>query len=96
MERSKDLPMTLTELQFELLNQLYFTNSFDMLINHLSITEQVLEQELKLLLGAGLIQQLYYDMQSNDYVIYDRPDMNLFKNSAFVISKKGLLTHNSR
>jgi hypothetical protein len=55
-----------------------------------------LEQELKLLLGAGMIQQLYYDMQSNDYVIYDRPDMNLFKNSAFVISKKGLLTHNSR
>lgn len=88
--------MTLTELQFELLDQLYFTNSFDMLINHLSITEQALEQELKLLLDAGLIQQLYYDMQSNDYVIYDRPDMNLFKNSAFVISKKGLLTHNSR
>lgn len=87
--------MTLTNKEYELLELLYFTHTFDALQKESCLAANDLESELVSLLNKGWVHQMYFDEACKDYVMNDPPDLLRIKESAYVISKEGLLRHNS-
>jgi hypothetical protein len=88
--------MTLTDRQYEILDQLYFTCSFHELMQQLSVNADTLESELVYLLQNNLVYQMFFDETTKDFVMQEKADLNALSAAAYVISKKGLLIHNSR
>jgi hypothetical protein len=96
MERPQALPMKFSALQYDILDQLYFTCTFEALVRMFSLSEKELAIQLKFLIQEGIVHQMYFDEVSKDFVMCDIINPEIFAASAFVISKKGLLLHNSR
>ncbi len=88
--------MTLTEKQYNILDQLYFTCTFDALLELLPLSSEDLKSELIPLLRDNLVHQMLFDDVSKDFVMQELANFNAMTTSAYVISKKGLLIHNSR
>ncbi len=88
--------MTLTNIQFELLDQLYFTMEYYALCQNLSLTGAELDAELKQLLELRLIHQLIYNEQSKEYDFCEEIDLERLHTSSYVITKQGLIIHNGR
>ncbi len=88
--------MILTDKEYELLELLYFTHTFQALLVESTMIADDLEAELQSLLTKELVHQMFFDEHSKDYVMQDTPDRARLRDAAYVISKKGLLQHNSR
>lgn len=88
--------MNLTQREYDLLDLLYFTQSYESLLAESKLTHEELEELLIRLVQQGLVHQLFFDVALQDYLISDEFDQERMRNSAYVITKKGLLQHNSR
>ena len=86
----------LTDLEFRIIDELYFVTSFNDLLNSLDEDQSKLLNGVKMLLEKELITQLIFDDALKDYRKLDTPDFQALEDSYFVASRQGLLIHNSR
>jgi hypothetical protein len=85
--------MKLNEIQYQILNALYFVEPFDTLVNEVAAAEPVIADELKTLIAKRLVQAMQFDPVSKDYVstyLGNADDMRAFH---YLATKEGLLTH---
>jgi hypothetical protein len=84
----------MTDREYEILDALYFTVSFDTVKNELEADELILRDELLALMSKGWVKCL--EKISEEEV----EDKNLVKSNYkeynFLASKTGLIAHNSR
>jgi hypothetical protein len=84
----------MTNREFEIIDELYFTISFNELFKHLDIEEALLKNELWDLIKKGWVKcmEKITDNEMEDFMRYDIE----YKNFNYLATKKGLLAHNSR
>jgi hypothetical protein len=84
----------MTNSEFDTLDELYFTISFDELKSRLSMEEGELKEELLRLISKGWVKclQNHTDEEINDLENFKEE----FKNYNYLATKAGLLAHNSR
>ena len=85
---------SLTDLEYRILDELYFVSSFQTLLQNLNEEENAMREGLKNLLERELIVQIRSTNGREEKL--DAPDLSTLEPSYFVASKKGLLIHNSR
>jgi len=84
----------LTDLEFELIDALYFTLPFGRLKAELEWEENVLKEELLKLIRKGWVKCIE---EKGDEEVEDLQEIESnYKNLSFVATKEGLLEHNSR
>lgn len=84
----------MTDVEFDVMDELYFVQSFDYLTEELSMSADEIKPVLKELLDRGWIKCLY---NMNDEVFKESLNFDLeFKNYYYLASKAGLLAHNGR
>ena len=86
----------LTDLEFRIIDELYFVTSFSDLTYALAEGQSSLTEGLRTLLEKELITQLVFEQELKDYRKLEKPDFDTLEHSYFVASRKGLLIHNSR
>lgn len=84
----------MTDAEFDVMDELYFVQSFDYLIEELSMSAEEIKPVLKSLLDHGWIKCLH---NMNDEIFTESINLDLeFKNYYYLASKAGLLAHNGR
>lgn len=87
----------MTDLEFHLLDELYFTIAFDELMSRFEIKERPTARiELERMIRQNYVSQMTYHSSRNDYEKLDALDSKSLDKSYFVITKRGLMLHNSR
>jgi hypothetical protein len=86
----------MNELEFTVLDELYFVNSFYSLQQETTIDSNQLIAVIKGLLSKKYVTQLVFSKLINDYIKLDAPDYSKLTESYFVATKEGLLAHNTR
>ncbi len=83
----------MTEKQFDVLDELYFVQSFKDLMQLTALKENELKSCLRELIIKGWVKCLDH---SNMEAILDQPDMESnFQNYYYLATKAGLLAHNT-
>ena len=85
---------SLTDLEYRVLDELYFVSSFQNLLDNLMEEKGTVVDALINLLKNNLVTQVR--MESGKEEKLEAPDFTTLEESYFVASKKGLLIHNSR
>jgi len=85
---------SLTDLEYRILDELYFLTSFQTLKENLKEEESEFRRALRNLLEQGLVAQIKSTLGREEKL--EVPDFNTLEESYFVASKKGLLIHNTR
>ena len=85
---------SLSDLEYRVLDELYFLSSFQTLKENLKEEESEFRRALKSLLEQELVVQIKSTSGREEKL--DVPDFNTLEESYFVASKKGLLIHNTR
>lgn len=88
--------MELNDLQFKILDSLYFVEPFDNILEEAGAPEAYVADELKTLIDKGLVQPMEYDEKASDYVksiFYDSDNMRAYH---YLATTKGLMVHNGR
>jgi hypothetical protein len=86
----------LDDVEYEILNCLYFVEPFEKLLEELSFPSNIIADVLKTLIQKKLVVAMKWDEQSQDYkrsFIYDSDNMHAY---SYLATKEGLLAHNSR
>lgn len=86
----------LTDLQFAILDSLYFVEPFDRILEEVNEPENLVAAELRQLIARRWIQPMRFDKQANDFVrsnIFDTDDLRAYH---YLATKEGLLLHNGR
>jgi hypothetical protein len=86
----------LTELEFDILNVLYFVEPFEKILEEVDSPANVVADSLKFLIDQKLVVPMRWDDESQNYLrsfIYDTDDMNAYR---YLATKEGLILHNSR
>jgi len=84
------------DLEFDILNCLYFVESFDKILEEVPYPPKVVADALKILINKKMVAIMKWEEESQDYkrsFIYDSDDMYAF---SYLATKEGLLAHNSR
>lgn len=84
----------LNDLQFDILDSLYFVEPYINVIEEIDSPEPVIRAELRKMIGTGLVNVLEFNEVKGDYEktrIYDTDNMHQY---AYLASKDGLLKHN--
>lgn len=84
----------MSDLEFDILDELYFLISFDKLVGELGIEEKVIVNELITLVGKGWVK-VFEGENELEVGKLDFLHKN-YKNYNYLASKSGLLAHNSR
>jgi hypothetical protein len=84
----------MTDKEFDILDELYFTIAFDSLKSKLPFQDLELREELLGLIKKGWVKclQKQTDEEMNDLENFEKE----YKNYNYLASKAGLLAHNSR
>ena len=83
----------MTDQEFEILDELYFVQTFDALLNSTGFSEPELKRWLNHLIDKGWVKCLD---TSTEKVLSDSLDFsNHYKNYRYLATKAGLLAHNS-
>lgn len=86
----------LTELEYDILNVLYFVEPFEKILEEVSEAPNVVADSLKFLIDQKLVVPMRWDEESQNYLrsfIYDTDDMHAYR---YLATKEGLIAHNSR
>ncbi len=85
----------MTELEFDIIDELYFVTSFRQLAAGLDLPPDELYQSLQGLVQQGFIKCFYPDPDTE--VEYNPVNFNQqYTSYYFLATKEGLMTHNSR
>lgn len=89
------LPLSVTDPQFDILDELYFVTSFRDLSQKTRLPATELTQHLRSLLEQGLIRSFWPDPDTE--LAYEESSFGaLSQDCFFLASKEGLLQHNTR
>jgi hypothetical protein len=98
--RSPSAGHDLSELQFDILDALYFVEPYQSLLSEVmaqsGASEQLIVADLKQLIAWRYVQVLRYDEHANDWLktpFHDADDLHAFR---YLATKEGLLVHNGR
>ncbi|MEM7658566.1 MAG: hypothetical protein AAF399_20750, partial [Bacteroidota bacterium] len=95
MERSnRNMSEPLNDLQFQILDSLYFVESFRHVVEEADVPVPFVVDELRNLIDQGLVQVMQFDEDSGDYlrtIIFDTDHLDEYH---FLATKDGLLKHN--
>ncbi|MBX3100891.1 MAG: hypothetical protein KF690_00115 [Bacteroidetes bacterium] len=86
----------LTDIQFRILDALYFVEPFDNIVSEVGGSPAVVAAELKELITRRWVQVMAFDPRSQDYVptfFHDADNMHAYH---YLATKEGLLKHNGR
>jgi hypothetical protein len=84
----------MSDIEFEILDELYFVSSFEELLKNVSFGETELKEELQSLIKKGWVKGL--DITSDDVVSdLEKINKNIYQYN-YLATKEGLLAHNSR
>lgn len=84
----------MTELEFDILDEIYFVTGYQEVREQLMVEEEALQQGFRNLLQQGYVQQLYFDESVQDYVKRNNPDLDEIAKYHYLATKEGLLAHN--
>lgn len=87
---------TLTTLQYEILDKIYFVEPFQQIVQEVNSPVHIIADELKNMIVKRWVQVLVYDDTIKDYVKTEIYDTDNLHNYFFLITKEGLLKHNGR
>ena len=85
----------MTELEFEILDELYFVTSYHDLGTSLILSDEELCTSLKDLLRRGYIK-VYYPDQDTEIPFEEKHFSKHYQDYFFLATKAGLIVHNSR
>lgn len=86
----------LTDLEYRILDEAYFVVSYSALSELAGLSSDAFNRVLLQLLNKKLIIQLRFEAALSDYRKLDSPEPGELAQSSFVVSRAGLLMHNSR
>ena len=85
---------SLNDLQFDILDTLYFVEPFDKVLEEVDAPRPVIVDELRTMIDKGWIQVMQFDEDEGDYrrtAIFDTDNLHSYH---FLATKDGLLKHN--
>ena len=88
--------MKFTEVEYEVLNALYFVEPFEKILEEVNAPANVVADSLKQLVGLGYVAPMKWDEERKEYIrsfIYDSDNMYAYH---YLATKEGLLAHNTR
>ena len=83
----------MTDQEFEILDELYFVQTFDALLNSTNLSESELKQWLYRLIDKGWVKCL--DKLTEEVLAASLDFDSHYKNYHYLATKAGLLAHNS-
>jgi hypothetical protein len=86
----------LTDVEFDILNAVYFIEPFEKILEEVNYPEKIVGDSLKFLITHKYISAMKWDAKRKEYVrtfFYDSDNMRAFR---YLITKDGLLAHNTR
>lgn len=86
--------MDINEIQFRILDALYFVEPFETLLEEVGASENIIANELRQLISHRYVQAMRYDNATEDYVpstVFNSDDLREFR---YLATKEGLLKHN--
>jgi len=89
-----DMNSPLTDLQFDILDTVYFVEPLDKILEEVDERRPVILDELKNMIDKGWIQVMAFDEAPQDYLrtnIFDSDNLYEYR---FLATKDGLLRHN--
>jgi AICAR transformylase/IMP cyclohydrolase PurH len=87
---------TLTSLQYEILDKIYFVESYKQILEEVHSPANIIADEIKNMIVKRWVQVLVYDENIKDYVKTEIYDTDNLQNYFFLITKEGLLKHHGR
>lgn len=84
----------LNELQFQILDSVYFVESFEHIVEEAEEPRAIVIDELRTLIDRGWIQVMEFNEEKGDYfrtLYYDTDNMDQY---SYLATKDGLLKHN--
>lgn len=84
----------MTDLEFDLLDELYFVTPFTGLAKAIGQSEHATKDTMRSLLNQEFVSQMAFDDAANDFVRQEPPDLDHPEKYHYLASKKGLLAHN--
>ena len=85
----------MTDLEYDIFDELYFVTSFEQIQKELSIKEQDLKDILLILIKKAWVRCFF--SATMDVVVEDEIDFEKnYQNYHYLATKEGLLMHNSR
>lgn len=84
----------LNDIQFAVLDAVYFVEPYENIINEVEASEPVVRDELRNMIDKGWIHVMIFNKQLGDFEksrIYDTDNMQEY---AYLASKDGLMKHN--
>jgi hypothetical protein len=88
--------MALNDVQFAILDALYFPEPFEKVTEEVPFTRPVVLAELRQLLHQRMVQALRWDDTARDYLATPHVDFDCLPEYRFLATKTGLLAHNGR
>lgn len=84
----------LTDLQFDILDTLYFVEPFEKVLEEVDTSRPILIDELRTMIDRGWIQVMEFDKEQGDYLRSPIFDTDRLEHYFFLATKEGLLKHN--
>lgn len=86
----------LTDLQFQILDSVYFVESFENIREEADATLPVIVAEMRYLIDKGWMQVMQFDEEKDDYVRTAIFDTDHLEEYHFLATRDGLMKHNGR
>lgn len=86
----------LNDIQFQILDSVYFVESFSSLRDEVSTSEAILVNELRLLIDKDWVQVMVFDKQKEDFIRTAIFDTDHLEDYHFLVTRNGLMKHNGR
>ena len=86
----------LTEVEYDILNTVYFVETFDKILEEVSYPVNIVADSVKFLIRMKYISPMRLDPKTKDYVrsfMYDSDNMRAYR---YIITREGLEAHNTR
>ena len=86
----------LNDAQFQILDSVYFVESFQNIVEESGEKVPVVVDELRTMIDRGWIQVMMFDEDKGDYIRTSIYDTDHLEEYFFLATKAGLLKHNGR
>ena len=84
----------LNDIQFQILDSVYFVESFEHVLEEAEQPRPVVVDELRTMIDRGWIQVMEFSEEKGDYLRTQYFDTDHLENYHFLATKDGLLKHN--
>jgi hypothetical protein len=96
MEREEGKMKEFTNMEYDILNALYFVEPFEKILEEVDAGANVVADSLRQLIDLRYVSAMAWDNQRKEYVssfIYDADNMGAYH---YLATKEGLLAHHGR